>query len=180
MSTPNMRYYAKLEYAPNSPKTPKYIVTAQFGYYQPMEQLKNKKGLISMYLLEKLKEGENIPAMRLQAKDSLNFTGLKDFFVDGRLSGYAYGYPFEKEVYGGKKKKSNPFFQYKEDGFLFMVHQNQKGVNEVEKIRPDYIELIVLEGAKVLISSYCKMLQMGGFDEDLRQLRKQAQQVEDL
>lgn len=32
--------------------------------------------------------------MRLQAKNSLNFTGLKDYFVDGKLSGFAYGYPW--------------------------------------------------------------------------------------
>jgi hypothetical protein len=39
---------------------------------------------------------------------------------------------------------------------------------------PTSIELIVLESAKVLISAYCKQLTMGGFDEVLEQLRKQA------
>ena len=43
-----------------------------------------------------------------------------------------------------------------------------------EQIRPTFIELIVLDGAKVLIPSYCKQLIMGGFDEAINQLRKQA------
>ena len=49
-------------------------------------------------LMEKLKDGANVPAMRLQAKDSLNFTGLKDYFIDGKLSGFAYGYPLADET----------------------------------------------------------------------------------
>lgn len=40
-----------------------------------------------------------------------------------------------------------------------------------EQIRPNVIELIVLNGAKVLIASYCKQLIMGGFDEVLTVLR---------
>jgi hypothetical protein len=39
------------------------------------------------------------------------------------------------------------------------------------------MELIVLEGAKVLISSYNKMHVMGGFDDVLKSLREQAKPV---
>ncbi len=138
-----------------------------------MEQLKGRDGQISMYLMEKLKEGENVPSMRLQAIKSLNFTGLKEYFVDGKLSGFAYGYPLDKPTYS-KDSKLNPFFEYKEDGFLFLIHQDEQAP---ESQIPTSIELVVLEGAKVLISAYCKQLSMGGFDEALEALRKQAQKA---
>ncbi len=168
MNTPNILYYAKMvNTTRKGNSTPKYTIIAEVGYYPPMEQLRSKDGQISMYLMEKLKEGYNVPSMRLQAKESLNFTGLKDYFLDGKLSGFAYGYPLDKPTYG-KQNKPNPFYDYKEDGFLFKIYQDGK-----EQI-PTCFELVVLEGAKRLISSYCKQMVMGGFDEDLEQLRKQA------
>ncbi|MEO4716872.1 hypothetical protein ABHZ63_10360 [Phocaeicola vulgatus] len=33
MITPNILYYARLEFDATSKKTPKYVVTAQAGYY---------------------------------------------------------------------------------------------------------------------------------------------------
>lgn len=179
MISPNIRYYARLDFDATSKKTPKYTIIAQAGYYPPMEALTGKNGKISMYLLEKLKEGVNVPSMRLQAKSSLNFTGLKDYFVDGKLSGFAYGYPLATETYSGKKKP-NPFYEYQNDGFLFIIHQNREAATEAQKIKPDYIELIVLEGAKVLISSYCKQLVMGGFDEAIKALREQVKNANAL
>ena len=137
MITPNIRYYAKMEYDTSSQKTPKYVIKAEAGFYEPMEHIKGRNGFVSMYLMEKLKDGANVPSMRLQAKDSLNFTGLKDYFVDGKLS--------------DKTAATTP-----------------------DQIRPTFIELIVLEGAKVLIPSYCKQLTMGGFDEAINLLREQA------
>ncbi len=173
MIIPTIRYYGRLEYDNNSRTTPKYSIKSEAGYYEPMEQIKGRNGLVSMYLMEKLKEGANVPSVRLQAKNSLNFTGLKDFFVDGKLSGFAYGYPLSDKYYSHKKIE-NPFYQYRNDGFLFIIHQDQKAVIAPEQIRPMFIELIVLDGAKVLIPSYCKQLIMGGFDEAIKQLREQA------
>ena len=172
MNTPNVRYYAKMvNTTQKGKKTPKYTITAQAGYYPPMELLRGRDGQISMNLMEKLKEGDNVPSMRLQAKNSLNFTGLKDYFQDGKLSGFAYGYPLDKPTYS-KDEKPNPFFDYKQDGFLFLIEQDEKDPTD---LTPTSIELIVLEGAKVLISAYCKQLVMGGFDEVLQALREQAQ-----
>ena len=176
MNIPNIRFYAKLEDCTGSRKIPKYVVTAQAGYYPPMSELVGRDGRISMNLQVSKDSGskkDNAPAMKLQAKNSLNFTGLKDYFVNGRLSGFAYGYPLVAKTYS-KEQKPNPFFAYKDDGFLFIVHQDQTAATEPEKVKPSCIELVVLEGAKVLISSFCKMLQMGGFDEALAALRKQA------
>lgn len=172
MNTPNIRYYAKMvNTTQKGKKTPKYTITAQAGYYPPMEQLRGRDGLISMNLMEKLKDGDNVPSMRLQAKNSLNFTGLKDYFQDGKLSSFAYGYPLDKPTYS-KDEKANPFYEYKGDGYLFIVYQDNK---DPTNIMPTCIELVVLEGAKVLISAYCKQLKMGGFDEALQALRLQAQ-----
>ena len=172
MNTPNVRYYAKMvNTTQKGKKTPKYTITAQAGYYPPMELLRGRDGQISMNLMEKLKEGDNVPSMRLQAKNSLNFTGLKDYFQDGKLSGFAYGYPLDKQTYS-KDERSNPFFDYKQDGFLFLIEQDEK---DPTNLTPTSIELVVLEGAKVLISAYCKQLVMGGFDEALQALREQAQ-----
>jgi hypothetical protein len=164
---------------PNSGKTPKYTIAEQAGYYPPMEKLVGRNGLISMFLQPKKGDNSKSPAMWLQAKNSLNFTGLKDFFIDGKLSGYAYGYPSDCKTYSNKKKE-NFFFEYKNDGFLFIVKQDPTALTASEQIKPTTIELIVLEGGKVLISSYCKQLMMGGFDEQLTALRVQAGKQVDL
>lgn len=167
---PAIRYYALFEDVTEG-KTAKYAITRQAGYYEPMEKIKGKDGKVSVFLLESASSGSgsNAPAMRLMAKASLNLTGLKEYFVDGgKLSGYAYGYPLATPTYG-KEKKPNPFYRYREDGFLFIVHQGQ-GLQ-----RPHYIEMVVLEDAKCLIPAYCKMLQMGGFEEELAKIRKVAE-----
>lgn len=170
MNTPNIRYYALFtDTTAEGKKTQKFSVVASTGYYPPMEQLKGKDGKISMYLMEKLKEGLFTPSMRLQAKGSLNFTGLKEWFAaDGKLSGYAYGYPLSDKTYS-KDKKPNPFYDFKADGYLFKVHTNEDGTKATK------IEMLVLANAKPLIATYCKMLQMGGFDEALTLVRQQAE-----
>jgi hypothetical protein len=173
MATPVIRYYAMLVYDANSKKTPKYQIVKEVGYYLPMDSLRGRDGKISFYLMEKLKEGANVPAMRLQAKGSINFTGLKDYFVDGKLSGYAYGYPYGERVFS-RDNKPNPFYDYREDGYLFLISQELQ-----KRGTPASIELIVLEGAKILAPAYCKQLLMGGFDDVLHTLRRQADK-EDL
>ena len=171
MNTPNILYYAKfVNTTQEGKKTPKYTIIAQAGYYPPMETLRGKNGQISMNLMEKLKEGSNVPSIRLQAKNSLNFTGLKEYFQNGKLSGFAYGYPMDKPTYS-KDSKPNPFYEYKQDGYLFIIEQDSTQPNN---LTPVAIELVILEGAKVLLPSYCKQLTMGGFDEILTELRRVA------
>ena len=43
-----------------------------------------------------------------------------------------------------------------------------------EAIYPSSFELIVVDGGRVLISSYAKMLHLGLLDEELERMRKQA------
>lgn len=169
MRTPNILFYANMvNTTKEGMKSTRYTIEEQMGLYPPMEALIGKDGKISMYLMEKLKEGLHVPSVRLQAKNSLNLTGLKDYYVDGKLSGFAYGYPYDKETYS-HKNRPNPFYDYRQDGFLFIIHQD-KSNNAI----PTNIEMLVLEGAKVVIGGYCKALALGGFDADLEQLREQA------
>jgi hypothetical protein len=174
MNTPNIRYYARLVNTTGGNKTFKYTIVAAAGYYPPMNGFRGRDGKITMYLQQKLKEGLHIPAYWLQVGRSLNFTGLKEFFVDGRLSGFAYGYPFDKPTYS-KDNKPNPFYPYKDDGFLFIIHGDSKAPSNIVSI-----ELMVLARARPLIADYCKMLQMGGFNEVLELLRKQATGENDM
>lgn len=175
MNYPNIRFYALfVETTGKGKKTPKYAISEAAGYYPPMDKLKGKDGKVSMYYKDSndrcnnVKEGINIPAKYLQAKDSLNFTGLKDLFTaDGKLSGFAYGNPLAKATYT-KDDKPNPFFAYKNDGFIFKIKA------KADAIGVETFELLVLENAKPLIAAYCKMLQQGGFDDDLQLLREQA------
>lgn len=173
MNRPDILFYARMVNTTTlEMKSTKYTITEQTGFYPPMEELRGKGGKISMYLMEKLKEGLHVPSVRLQAKNSLNLTGLKDYYDNGKLSGFAYGYPFAEETYS-KKKRPNPFYKYSQDGFLFIIHQNEQG-----NIIPTSIEMLVLKGAKVVIGGYCKQLALGGFDDELRQLREQAAKSE--
>lgn len=173
MSSPNIRYYAKMEDVTGGKKTPKYKVTKTAGYYPPMDALKGKDGAISFYLMASKDSGstkDNAPAMKLQGKNSLNFTGLKEYYKDGKLSGFAYGYPLDKETYS-KDNKPNPFYEYKADCFLFVIKGGDASTGSQQ---PVTIELLVLEGAKTLGAAYLSMLVKGGFDEELQQVRNIA------
>ena len=122
------------------------------------------------------REGQprNTPKMRLQAAKSLNFTGLKDYFVDGKVSGYAYGNPPKGETYPYKGKQApNPFADNQQDGFLFVVHQTG------DNLLPDYLELLVIGGcnADKMAARYVKQLEMGGYDTTLQMLRQWAKSV---
>lgn len=172
MNRPNVVYYAKMVYSTaEGKKTPKYTIVSQYGYYPPMEQLRGRDGNISMNLMNKLKDSANVPSMRLQAKNSLNFTGLKELFRDGELSGYAYGYPNDEATYG-KENKPNPFYEYKEDGFLFIMEADK---DNTDNLLPVAIELIVLRNAKPVISGWFDGLVSGHFDADLCVLREGAE-----
>ena len=175
MVQPEIVYYARLTYDTGSGKIPKYVVTAEAGYYPAMDNLRGRDGRISVYLQEKreTQTKSSTPAMWLQAKYSLNLTGLKDYFVNGYLSGFAYGYPLDKPEFSAKKRP-NPFYECREDGFLFVVHQNKEASTPEAKQLPTEFEMIVLQGGKCLISAYCKALMNGGFDSRLKELRKQV------
>ena len=174
MIQPTIKFYGRLDYNIKSGKSPKYVLVRAWGDYRPMNKLKGRDSMVSMYLLPK-REGQssNCPQMHLQCKGSLNLSGLKDYFINGKLSGFAFGFPPSTPTYSSKNKP-NPFFLNKEDGFLFIVHQDKEAPTSAEQQRPNYIEFLVLDGCKCLIGSYCKQLSAGGFDEVLKVLRRDS------
>lgn len=175
MIQPTIKFYGRLDYNPMSGKSAKYTLTCIWGDYPPLNGLKGRDSMVYMYLLPK-REGQssNCPQMHLQAKGSLNLSGLKDYFINGKLSGFAFGFPPSTPTYSSKAKP-NPFYpSYTEDGFLFIVHQDKEAPTSAEQQRPDYIELLVLDGCKVLVGSYCQQLMLGGFDEILKALRRDS------
>lgn len=170
---PPIKFYAKFAYAPKSGKTPKYTMAKAAGYYPQLDALKGKNGKVNLYLMSK-REGQSVdaPAMSLQAvKNGLNLTGLKDYYLNGEMSGIAYGYPPQEATFSAKCKP-NPLYPCRNDGYLFIFDFGEK--KEGEAIKPISFELVVIDGGKVLISAYAKMLQIGGFEEALRALREQA------
>lgn len=163
-----MAYYAFFENVTEPiRKTPKFKKTKSVGYLPPMEELKNRDGEVVVYYQTKQGDEQGKPSYWLQAKNGLNLTGLKDYYVNGKLGGFAYGYPYGKETYS-KDNKKNPFYMYRKDGFLFKFHYRDDG--DIGSF-----EMIVLSGAKMLIASYCKLFVDCGFDDDLERLREMSE-----
>ncbi|MCF0208142.1 MAG: hypothetical protein HUK07_01720 [Bacteroidaceae bacterium] len=168
MIQPNIKYYALFADVTGSNKTPKYRIIKEAGFFPQMESLRGKDGFISMYLMEKTTDKASSPQMKLQAKNSLNFTGLKDYFIEGKISGFAYGYPNENPTYSSKKTP-NPFYDVKTDGYLFRFFMDKQP--DGEALKPTGFEMIVIEGGNLLAGSYLKQMIMHGFDELLERLR---------
>lgn len=158
-----LKYYAVMEDVTKG-KTPKYEITRQRGYFPEMEQLKGKGGKISFYLMEGRKKANEIPDMYLQGKNSLNFTGLKWYCLPVEGVGYAYGGAMDAQTYG-KDKKVNPFYDCRDDAYIFIVHQQK------ETTRPSMIELFVLEHQKALAAAYCKAVKDGKLNDIIQQLK---------
>ena len=148
----------------------KYYMGEAAGYAPEFDAFKGRNGKFNLYLQQK-REGQpsDAPSMYLQiVKTNMNFTGLKEYFSDGKPTGYAFGEPFPSETYRGKP---NPLYEVRNDGYLFkFVFEKVDG----EAIMPAAFELIVVDGGRVLISSYAKMLHLGLLDEELARMRKQA------
>lgn len=170
-------YYALFEYDRESKKTPVYVRTRAFGCYLPLSRLKctrgHNKGKVILYLLPKGEnQPNNAPSMKLQAVKSINFTGLKDCFT---LSGCAYGYPNGEKTYSSKKTP-NPFYEHRNDGYLFLFHhlEEEPLQGADNKVIPSCFELLVFEGAKPVIASYCQQMKLGQFNALLRECRNRA------
>lgn len=174
MNEPKLRMWAKFVLSPTSGVTPKYVLTDACGWVEELKELVGKDGYISLYLCPK-REGQssNAPSMYLQAKGSLNLTGLRDLFVDGMMSDYAWGNPPKAVTYGAKKPRFNPLVKYVADGFLFVFHYDFE-VKMEEMERPLSFELLWLEGAGLMIPQHAKSLQMGSYNEILRKCREEA------
>jgi len=147
-------------------KTPRYIAVAQAGYFKPLQSIKNAKNEIVMYYQRNDKCNKNSTAeTRLQCKGSVNFSSvyLKGLKVGETLIGH--GEPPQTEYLKDSKKgkKPNPFFESRNDGYLFVI-------------TPDLntIEILIVSNSRYYIEGYAKQLADGQFDEALKQMRDTA------
>ena len=185
LTLPRVKFYAYFVREQNDNKTPSYVMTKRFGEYEPIEYLKPSRGKyrgkVRFYLNAHDKRTSNLkestPPMFLQGIKSFNFTGLKHLYEGGKLSGVAYGYPSEQNTYGAVEAHKNPFFENKEDCFLFKVYQDGRQTDASGKIIPCSFELIVLDGCNQMGADFCKVLKMGGYDEVLKDLRTKVVDV---
>lgn len=170
-----VKFYAKfyLDKAAKC-KAHKYYMGECAGYAQEFDTFKGRNGKVNLYLMPK-REGQPIdaPSMYLQiVKTNMNFTGLREYLADGKPTGFAWGEPYPSETYKGKP---NPLYEVRNDGYLFKFAFDDRVDNEA--IYPSSFELIVMDGGRVLIASYAKMLHLGLLDDELDRMRKQASPI---
>jgi hypothetical protein len=143
-------------------KTPRYVATRIAGYFKPLQSIMNAKDEIVMYLQRNDKCNPNSTAdVRLQCKNSTNFSSL--YFVNMKNGEMLIGYgepPQTKQLKGGKQ---NPFFDNREDAYLFIVSTDM-----------NTIEILVVPQGRQLIRGYAAKLADGQLDDELRELRKSA------
>ena len=53
MIQPTIVFYGRIDFDSKSGKSPKYVLTSVWGNYSPMETLRGRNGMVSMYLLPK-------------------------------------------------------------------------------------------------------------------------------
>jgi len=143
-------------------KTPRYVVTAQAGYFKPLQAIKNAQNEIVMYYQRNDKCNPNSKSdTRLQCKGSINFSSVYlDSLKIGEMLIGSGEPPQAKELKGGKE---NPFFDNRSDGYLFLIAPEEKT-----------IEILIVPNGRQLIRGYAKMLSDGVLNEALNQMRKSA------
>lgn len=170
--------YLKLQQLPDEVKSrnkikvgaavPRFDITQIAGYYRPIENLKNAKGQVFFYLTE-TRGIINSPDQRradrfLMGKDSLNFSSV--FLLDSTPTDgnslIGYGNPNRAKTFG-KKKTPNPFLNFKDDGFLFLIAPNWSTI-EV---------LIIPDGCNTILGN-AKALADGVYNEALELIRTTA------
>jgi len=153
-------------------KTPRYIATAQAGYFKPLQAIKNAKDEIIMYYQRNDKCNKNSTAeTRLQCKGSINFSSI--YFDNLKIGEMLIGSgepPQTKELKDSKKgSKANPFFESKNDGYLFILSPDAN--------LPETIEILIVPNSRNLIQGIAKQLADGQFNEALSQIRNTAKPI---
>lgn len=154
--------YMRMELNTYPRKTPRFDVKYIKGDYQPFKQLISPDGSIYFYLQRSRNPSITTPDFYLQGYRSLNFTGLYGYKRNDESKKYAFGYPNKGKFL--KSGSANPFYNYRNDIFLFVITENKEDINN--------IEAIVLKGCKGLEMSYFNALKDGVFDEAINKLRK--------
>lgn len=181
MVTPNISVYLCFEQLPEHKnvnrkgvtvprKQPRFDLTAIAGYWEALDKLKNYKGALFFNLIptdknEFRKQDGKTPEYYLQCtpakSKAINFSGIRFQYADGKPMPIASGEPSYKEILSGGVK--NPMYAQRNDAFLFLFSNNMQ-----------VLEVLVIDGGRLLIDAYRKQFALGGFNEVLRQLREQA------
>lgn len=131
------------------------------GEYKGLTNFINTQGHLSLYKVP-AKELVNTHYKRLSewslTNNNLNFSSI--YIEELEYPEYGYGYP-NKNPFIGKERKPNPLYEFRNDGYLFIVNK-------------DYtvIELLIIIDGRNLISSYYQNLIDGYFDKQIEELRK--------
>lgn len=150
-------------------KTPRFDLTRLAGYYKPLESLKNKKGQIVLYLNGTLGIIDSTDQRRadrfLMGKNSLNFSSI--YLLDSSIQTnrgcfVGYGNPNRSRTYS-KENRPNPFFECKNDGFIFLITPDWKA-----------IEILVIPDGYNTILGNAKALADGVYNEALETMRATA------
>lgn len=146
-------------------KNKRYDLIKYQGYSKGIEALVTLKGLFYLTLLDTrgiIKGHEDRMAeKRLQAPKSVNFSSIymtDKVTSDGLL--IAFGNPPKGKSYGGKTPRPNPFYDERNDGFVFLISPDWK-----------WMEIVIVRDGEPLIQSYCQKFADGKLDECLASLR---------
>lgn len=144
---------------------PRYDLVLMAGYWGGLNGLKTKKGLAYLNLIRNdSTQVINGAQWRLQTKDSCNFSSL--FVITQKLDNcfVGYGNPLRKETFS-IKQKPNPFYEYKNDGLLFVISEDWK-----------QIEVLIIKDGFFTIQGNAEALANGCFNEALETMRATAKE----
>lgn len=165
-------------------KIPKYKVTMWGGDRAEMQFWHNtftgRNGEIEVTFREHTSTKSNAPEMKIEAKNSFNITGVKQWWEDGKPTGTGYGEPYGNETYGEAKVRPNPLYPSRvEDSFLIATTPDK---SDLSNTIPEEFELIVLKGkgASKQGRKYLTMLRSGGLNSILATLPMQEYRAEDF
>lgn len=153
-------------------KQPRYDLTMLAGYWSALNKLKNHKGQLFFNLIptdknEYRKQDGTTPEYYLQVtpagSKSINFSGIRFLYENGKEKVFASGEPSDREKLKGGV--INPMYEQRNDAFLFVFSKNM-----------ERLEILVVENGRLLIDAYRKQLASGGMDEALQALRGQAKE----
>ena len=162
-------------------KIPRVDVVAVTGYYEPLQSLKNPKGMIYLNVIGTdgvINSSDRRRAdVWLQSTVAGNISSVFILDLGDENEIIAYGYPPVDEYLKPKKVKRpdgtiktverpNLFYKHNSDGFVFIA-------------KPDFsvIEIVVIQNGRYFIQSECKKYADGKMNDVLATLRAEARPI---
>ena len=187
MSNIDFTAYIRLEQLPDEvkkrhggkagAKIPRFDVTATAGYYKPLKDLQNNKGMVVAYLNETRGIIDSTDQRRAdrflmgkqttigndgkRANDSVNISSV--FLYHTADGGFMYGYGNPNGNPKLKNGNPNPFYCNKTDGYLFLITPDWK-----------QIEWLVIPNGVYTMEGNVKALADGVYNEALQNMRAAA------